>query len=69
MGESKYNGLMCLECGYPIKPMAVTKASQTMSHKEECIGYCPHCLSSWKMTDEGSHGIVIERYFFGQVYK
>ena len=65
MGESKYNGLMCLECGYPIKPMAVTKASQTMSHKEECLGYCPRCLRSWKMTDEGSHGIVIERYFFG----
>ena len=56
---------MCLECGYPIAPMAVTKASQTMSHKEECLGYCPHCLSSWKMTDEGSHGIALERYFFG----
>ena len=65
MEKSKYNGLLCLECGYPIEPMDITEAAQTRSNKEECLGYCPHCLSSWKMTDEGRHGIVIERYFFG----
>ena len=45
--------------------MDITEASQTMSHKEECLGYCPYCLSSWKMTDGGGHSIEIERYFFG----
>lgn len=65
MEKRKYSGLTCLECGYPIEPMSITKAARTMSHKEECLGYCPRCLISWKMTDEGSHGIVIERYFFG----
>ena len=64
MAKSKYNGLMCLECGHPIVPMNVIKALHTPSHKEECLGYCPHCLSSWKMTDEGNY-IHVERYFFG----
>lgn len=65
MDKRKYSGLICPECGHQIEPMDITEATRTMSHKEECLGYCAHCLSSWKMTDEGSHGIEIERYFFG----
>lgn len=65
MEESKYGGLMCLECGCQIEPMAIIDSAHTMSHKEECLGYCPNCLSSWKMTDEGKDCIHLERYFFG----
>ena len=65
MKKRKYSGLICPECGQLIEPMSITKAVRTMSHKEECLGYCPHCLSSWKMTDEGDDCIHIERYFFG----